>query len=140
MSGCARPHTGLCPSCCPSCLMSLAWCCSALSTSRVWRSSQGLSRICPEIHLGSHLGIYQPSFLHPWVALSPTTPPPHGHCVPTARWQKPFKTKHTVLLPFMRHGHRPVDVLTMTSKKYPVASFTDPRLQVQVLHPRARVA
>ncbi|XP_040529150.1 plasma protease C1 inhibitor isoform X1 [Gallus gallus] len=49
-----------------------------------------------------------------------------------ARWQKPFKTKHTVLLPFMRHGHRPVDVLTMTSKKYPVASFTDPRLQVQV--------
>ncbi|POI22790.1 hypothetical protein CIB84_013463 [Bambusicola thoracicus] len=49
-----------------------------------------------------------------------------------ARWQKPFKTKHTVLLPFMRHGHLPVDVLTMTSKKYPVASFTDSRLQVQV--------
>ncbi|OXB73620.1 UNVERIFIED_CONTAM: hypothetical protein H355_002073 [Colinus virginianus] len=49
-----------------------------------------------------------------------------------ARWQKPFKTKHTVLLPFMRHGYQPVDVLTMTSKKYPVASFTDPRLQVQV--------
>uniref|UniRef100_A0A8C9L8H3 Serpin family G member 1 n=1 Tax=Pavo cristatus TaxID=9049 RepID=A0A8C9L8H3_PAVCR len=49
-----------------------------------------------------------------------------------ARWQKPFKTKHTMLLPFMRHGHLPVDVLTMTSKKYPVASFTDPHLQVQV--------
>uniref|UniRef100_A0A8C2U703 Serpin family G member 1 n=1 Tax=Coturnix japonica TaxID=93934 RepID=A0A8C2U703_COTJA len=49
-----------------------------------------------------------------------------------ARWQKPFKTKHTVLLPFMRHGHLPVDVLTMTSKKYPVASFIDSRLQVQV--------
>uniref|UniRef100_A0A8C2U541 Serpin family G member 1 n=1 Tax=Coturnix japonica TaxID=93934 RepID=A0A8C2U541_COTJA len=46
-----------------------------------------------------------------------------------ARWQKPFKTKHTVLLPFMRHGHLPVDVLTMTSKKYPVASFIDSRLQ-----------
>uniref|UniRef100_A0A8C9F3L1 Serpin family G member 1 n=1 Tax=Pavo cristatus TaxID=9049 RepID=A0A8C9F3L1_PAVCR len=45
-----------------------------------------------------------------------------------ARWQKPFKTKHTMLLPFMRHGHLPVDVLTMTSKKYPVASFTDPHL------------
>ncbi|XP_031449133.1 plasma protease C1 inhibitor [Phasianus colchicus] len=49
-----------------------------------------------------------------------------------ARWKNPFKTKHTVLLPFMRHGHLPVDVLTMTSKKYPVASFTDSHLQVQV--------
>ncbi|NXC40465.1 IC1 inhibitor, partial [Penelope pileata] len=49
-----------------------------------------------------------------------------------AQWQRPFKTKQTVPLPFLRHGRPPVDVPTMTSKKYPVASFTDPRLQVQV--------
>ncbi|XP_021258197.1 plasma protease C1 inhibitor [Numida meleagris] len=49
-----------------------------------------------------------------------------------ARWKRPFKTKYTMPLPFIRHGHRPVDVLTMTSKKYPVSSFSDSRLRVQV--------
>ncbi|KAM9190442.1 plasma protease C1 inhibitor [Mergus octosetaceus] len=49
-----------------------------------------------------------------------------------ARWQTPFKAKQTVLLPFLRPGLPPVPVPTMTSKKYPVASFTDSRLQVQV--------
>uniref|UniRef100_A0A493U443 Serpin family G member 1 n=1 Tax=Anas platyrhynchos platyrhynchos TaxID=8840 RepID=A0A493U443_ANAPP len=49
-----------------------------------------------------------------------------------ARWQTPFKAKETVPLPFLRPGLPPVPVPTMTSKKYPVASFTDSRLQVQV--------
>uniref|UniRef100_U3K9F9 Serpin family G member 1 n=1 Tax=Ficedula albicollis TaxID=59894 RepID=U3K9F9_FICAL len=37
-----------------------------------------------------------------------------------------------VLLPFVRPGHPPRRVPTMTSAKYPVASFSDSRLQVQV--------
>ncbi|NXK52679.1 IC1 inhibitor, partial [Chauna torquata] len=49
-----------------------------------------------------------------------------------ARWQTPFQAKQTVPLPFLRPGRPPVPVPTMTSKKYPVASFTDPHLQVQV--------
>uniref|UniRef100_A0A8C3CFA6 Serpin domain-containing protein n=1 Tax=Cairina moschata TaxID=8855 RepID=A0A8C3CFA6_CAIMO len=50
-----------------------------------------------------------------------------------ARWQTPFKAKQTVPLPFLRAGLPPVPVPTMTSKKYPVASFTDSRLKVQDL-------
>ncbi|XP_075281958.1 plasma protease C1 inhibitor [Opisthocomus hoazin] len=49
-----------------------------------------------------------------------------------ATWRTPLEAKETVLLPFLRPGHPPRMVPTMTSKKYPVASFTDPRLQVQV--------
>ncbi|XP_047906010.2 plasma protease C1 inhibitor [Anser cygnoides] len=49
-----------------------------------------------------------------------------------AQWQTPFKAKQTVPLPFLRPGLPPVPVPTMTSKKYPVASFTDSHLQVQV--------
>ncbi|KAI6068280.1 Plasma protease C1 inhibitor [Aix galericulata] len=65
------------------------------------------------------------------------TPRPHDALsprsrVPAARWQTPFKAKQTVPLPFLRAGLPPVPVPTMTSKKYPVASFTDSRLQVQV--------
>nr|XP_021411684.1 plasma protease C1 inhibitor isoform X2 [Lonchura striata domestica] len=50
-----------------------------------------------------------------------------------AAWRTPLDRKKTVLLPFLRPGHRPRKVPTMTSAKYPVASFTDPRLQVQRL-------
>ncbi|XP_009640808.1 LOW QUALITY PROTEIN: polyribonucleotide 5'-hydroxyl-kinase Clp1, partial [Egretta garzetta] len=46
-------------------------------------------------------------------------------------WRTPLKVKQTLLLPFLRPGHPPRLVPTMTSKKYPVASFTDPHLQVQ---------
>uniref|UniRef100_A0A493TZU9 Serpin family G member 1 n=1 Tax=Anas platyrhynchos platyrhynchos TaxID=8840 RepID=A0A493TZU9_ANAPP len=49
-----------------------------------------------------------------------------------ARWQTPFKAKETVPLPFLRPGLPPVPVPTMTSKKYPVASFTDSRCVPQV--------
>lgn len=49
-----------------------------------------------------------------------------------AAWRTPLKAKQTVPLPFLRPGRGPRLVPTMTSKKYPVASFTDPRLQVQV--------
>uniref|UniRef100_A0A674GER9 Serpin domain-containing protein n=1 Tax=Taeniopygia guttata TaxID=59729 RepID=A0A674GER9_TAEGU len=49
-----------------------------------------------------------------------------------AAWRTPLDRKKTVMLPFLRPGHRPRKVPTMTSAKYPVASFTDPRLQVQV--------
>ncbi|RLV97301.1 hypothetical protein DV515_00011977 [Chloebia gouldiae] len=49
-----------------------------------------------------------------------------------ATWRMPLDRKKTVLLPFLRPGHRSRKVLTMTSAKYPVASFTDSRLQVQV--------
>ncbi|NXK70026.1 IC1 inhibitor, partial [Sylvietta virens] len=38
----------------------------------------------------------------------------------------------TVPLPFLRPGHPPRSVPVMTSAKYPVASFSDSRLQVQV--------
>lgn len=38
-------------------------------------------------------------------------------------------------LPFLRPGRPPRLVPTMTSKKYPVASFIDPHLQVQVSPP-----
>ncbi|KAM6205411.1 LOW QUALITY PROTEIN: plasma protease C1 inhibitor [Sarcoramphus papa] len=47
-----------------------------------------------------------------------------------AAWRTPLEAKQTVPLPFLRPGRPPV-VPTMTSKKYPVASFTA-RLQVQV--------
>ncbi|KAM7110180.1 LOW QUALITY PROTEIN: plasma protease C1 inhibitor [Ciconia maguari] len=49
-----------------------------------------------------------------------------------AAWRTPLDAKRTVPLPFLRPGRRPRLVPTMTSKKYPVASFADPRLQVQV--------
>ncbi|NXS31311.1 IC1 inhibitor, partial [Pomatostomus ruficeps] len=49
-----------------------------------------------------------------------------------AAWRTPLDPKKTVLLPFLRPGHPPCKVPTMTSAKYPVASFTDSRLQVQV--------
>ncbi|NXB88729.1 IC1 inhibitor, partial [Vidua chalybeata] len=49
-----------------------------------------------------------------------------------AAWRTPLDRKKTVLLPFLRPGHRPRKVPTMTSAKYPVASFTDSRLQAQV--------
>ncbi|XP_065492449.1 plasma protease C1 inhibitor [Caloenas nicobarica] len=49
-----------------------------------------------------------------------------------ATWRTPLEAKQTVPLPFLRPGHPPRLVPTMTSKKYPVGSFTDPRLQVQV--------
>ncbi|NXL81640.1 IC1 inhibitor, partial [Leptocoma aspasia] len=49
-----------------------------------------------------------------------------------AAWRTPLDRKKTVLLPFVRPGHPPRKVPTMTSAKYPVASFTDSRLQVQV--------
>lgn len=60
-------------------------------------------------------------------------PAPQPPCrVPTAAWRTPLDRKKTVLLPFLRPGHPPRQVPTMTSAKYPVASFTDSRLQVQV--------
>ncbi|NWI67423.1 IC1 inhibitor, partial [Todus mexicanus] len=49
-----------------------------------------------------------------------------------AAWRTPLKAKHTVPLPFLRPGLPPRLVPTMTSKKYPVATFTDSRLRVQV--------
>ncbi|XP_042641219.1 LOW QUALITY PROTEIN: plasma protease C1 inhibitor [Tyto alba] len=49
-----------------------------------------------------------------------------------ATWRIPLEAKRTVPLPFLLPGRPPRLVPTMTSKKYPVASFTDPRLQVQV--------
>ncbi|KAK2525304.1 Serping1 [Columba guinea] len=52
-----------------------------------------------------------------------------------AAWRTPLEAKQTVLLPFLRPGRPPRLVPTMTSKKYPVGSFTDPRLQVQSLDP-----
>ncbi|XP_074904712.1 plasma protease C1 inhibitor isoform X2 [Buteo buteo] len=49
-----------------------------------------------------------------------------------AAWRTPLEVKQTVPLPFLRPGRPPRLVPTMTSKKYPVASFIDPHLQVQV--------
>ncbi|NXX99773.1 IC1 inhibitor, partial [Centropus bengalensis] len=49
-----------------------------------------------------------------------------------AAWRVPLDAKQTMPLPFLRPGHPPRKVPTMTSKKYPVGSFTDLRLQVQV--------
>ncbi|XP_051632997.1 plasma protease C1 inhibitor [Manacus candei] len=49
-----------------------------------------------------------------------------------AAWRTPLDPEQTVPLPFLRPGRPPVEVPTMTSTKYPVASFTNSRLQVQV--------
>ncbi|NXH23189.1 IC1 inhibitor, partial [Bucco capensis] len=49
-----------------------------------------------------------------------------------AAWRVPLEAKQTVLMPFLHPGHPPRLVPTMTSPKYPVGSFTDPHLQVQV--------
>ncbi|XP_064570213.1 plasma protease C1 inhibitor [Zonotrichia leucophrys gambelii] len=49
-----------------------------------------------------------------------------------AAWRTPLDRKKTVLLPFLRPGQSPRKVPTMTSAKYPVASFSDSRLRVQV--------
>uniref|UniRef100_A0A8D0KY58 Serpin family G member 1 n=1 Tax=Strix occidentalis caurina TaxID=311401 RepID=A0A8D0KY58_STROC len=70
-------------------------------------------------------------------ALLPALPPqPHLMLLSAvhlqATWRTPLKAKQTVPLPFLRPGRPPRMVPTMTSKKYPVASFIDPRLQVQV--------
>lgn len=67
-------------------------------------------------------------------------PPQPQCCVPAATWRTPLKVKQTLLLPFLRPGHPPRLVPTMTSKKYPVASFTDPHLQVQVRSPSRDLA
>ncbi|NXS72560.1 IC1 inhibitor, partial [Pandion haliaetus] len=69
--------------------------------------------------------------------LLPTLPPqPHLLLLSAvhlqAAWRTPLEAKQTMPLPFLRPGHPPRLVPTMTSKKYPVASFTDPHLQVQV--------
>lgn len=57
--------------------------------------------------------------------------PQPGVC-PTALWRVPLEAKQTIPLPFVRPGHPPRLVPTMTSKKYPVASFIHPHLNVQV--------
>ncbi|XP_063015594.1 LOW QUALITY PROTEIN: plasma protease C1 inhibitor [Melospiza melodia melodia] len=49
-----------------------------------------------------------------------------------AAWRTPLDRKKTVLLPFLRPGQAPRKVPTMTSAKYPVASFSDSRLRAQV--------
>ncbi|KAM6388759.1 plasma protease C1 inhibitor [Rhynochetos jubatus] len=49
-----------------------------------------------------------------------------------AAWHWPLEAKHTVPLPFLRPGRVPRLVPAMTSSKYPVATFSDPRLHVQV--------
>ncbi|NWR94014.1 IC1 inhibitor, partial [Furnarius figulus] len=49
-----------------------------------------------------------------------------------ASWRTPLDPEQTVPLLFQRPGRPPRKVPTMTSTKYPVASFTDSRLQVQV--------
>ncbi|KAM6073839.1 plasma protease C1 inhibitor isoform 1-T2 [Chlamydotis macqueenii] len=49
-----------------------------------------------------------------------------------ASWRTRLEAESTVPLPFLRPGRPPLLVPTMTSKKYPVASFLDSRLQVQV--------
>ncbi|KAM8807380.1 plasma protease C1 inhibitor [Eudromia elegans] len=48
------------------------------------------------------------------------------------RWKRPFRAADTVPLPFQRPARGPVLVPTMTSKKYPVALFTEPSLRAQV--------
>ncbi|NXR09162.1 IC1 inhibitor, partial [Semnornis frantzii] len=50
----------------------------------------------------------------------------------SATWRVPLNANQTVPMPFLRPGHPPRLVPTMTSRKYPVSSFTDTRLQVQV--------
>ncbi|NXK00227.1 IC1 inhibitor, partial [Corythaixoides concolor] len=69
--------------------------------------------------------------------LLPTLPPQPGLLLLSAihlqaAWHTPLEAKRTMPLPFLRPGHPPRLVPTMTSKKYPVGSFTDPHLQVQV--------
>uniref|UniRef100_A0A8C7E8Y4 Serpin family G member 1 n=1 Tax=Nothoprocta perdicaria TaxID=30464 RepID=A0A8C7E8Y4_NOTPE len=49
-----------------------------------------------------------------------------------AKWRKPFRAKETEPRPFQRPGRPPVPVPTMSSKKYPVASFSEPGLRAQV--------
>ncbi|XP_062432595.1 plasma protease C1 inhibitor isoform X2 [Rhea pennata] len=49
-----------------------------------------------------------------------------------AKWKTPFKAKDTILQNFQRRGRLPVLVPTMTSKKYPMSSFSEPSLQAQV--------
>ncbi|NXO31844.1 IC1 inhibitor, partial [Cisticola juncidis] len=61
----------------------------------------------------------------------PPAPQPRC-CVLAAAWRTPLDPKKTVQLPFLRPGQPPRRVPTMTSAKYPVASFTDSRLHVQV--------
>ncbi|XP_071618345.1 plasma protease C1 inhibitor isoform X2 [Heliangelus exortis] len=49
-----------------------------------------------------------------------------------AAWHVPLDPEQTVPLPFLRPGRPRLLVPTMTSKKYPVGSFTDRHLQAQV--------
>ncbi|NWS77491.1 IC1 inhibitor, partial [Crotophaga sulcirostris] len=70
-------------------------------------------------------------------ALLPTMPPGARLLLLSAvhlraAWRVPLEPKQTVPLPFLRPGRSPRLVPTMTSKKYPVGSFTDPHLRVQV--------
>ncbi|KFP87412.1 Plasma protease C1 inhibitor, partial [Acanthisitta chloris] len=58
--------------------------------------------------------------------------PPQPHLLLLSAVHLHVNPKQTVLLPFLRPGKPPRMVPTMTSTKYPVASFFDSRLQVQV--------
>uniref|UniRef100_A0A8D0HH35 Serpin family G member 1 n=1 Tax=Sphenodon punctatus TaxID=8508 RepID=A0A8D0HH35_SPHPU len=49
-----------------------------------------------------------------------------------SKWKTPFKVKNTLKEEFYRPGLGPIKVPMMTSKKYPLASFTDRNLQVKV--------
>ncbi|XP_064369342.1 plasma protease C1 inhibitor [Dromaius novaehollandiae] len=49
-----------------------------------------------------------------------------------AKWKTPFQAKDTMPQPFLRPGRSSVLVPTMTSKKYPVASFSEPGLRALV--------
>lgn len=93
-------------------------------------SAPGLgSGTCPGIRHGAEPEVAPPG---PPGPLCPLQPWCH---VPTAAWRTPLEVKQTVPLPFLRPGRPPRLVPTMTSKKYPVASFIDPHLQVQVSPP-----
>uniref|UniRef100_A0A8B9P854 Serpin family G member 1 n=1 Tax=Apteryx owenii TaxID=8824 RepID=A0A8B9P854_APTOW len=48
------------------------------------------------------------------------------------KWKTPFQAKDTMPQPFRRPGRPPVLIPTMMSKKYPVASFSEPSLRAQV--------
>nr|XP_006111024.1 plasma protease C1 inhibitor [Pelodiscus sinensis] len=49
-----------------------------------------------------------------------------------AKWKTTFKVKNTMNEMFYRPGKSPVQVPMMTSKKYPLASFSDPSLKAKV--------
>nr|XP_056706796.1 plasma protease C1 inhibitor [Euleptes europaea] len=49
-----------------------------------------------------------------------------------SKWKTTFKSKNTIKENFYRPGAPPTNVFMMTSKKYPLASFTDHILQAKV--------